>query len=59
MLTVVGLFGRCSIYLCIVDTLTLVAFTFVVFPFSISFVLMVFVFVASAYCFQVKDISWY
>ena len=43
-------------YFCIVYTLALVTFAFVVFAFSISFILMIFVFVAHAYCFQVNDI---
>ena len=39
-------------------TLTLVAFTFVVFAFSIAFILMVFVFEAFA-CFHVNDIMFF
>ena len=49
MLVVSGLFERCSMYLCIVSTLNLVAF-------SISFILIVFVFVAYGYCFHVNYI---
>ena len=49
MLVVGCLFGRCSMYLCIVYTLTLVAF-------SMSFILMIMVFVAFPYCFHMNDI---
>ena len=49
MFVVSGLFERCSMYLCIAYTLTLVAF-------SNSFIFMVLVFVAFAYCSHAKDI---
>ena len=52
MFVVLGLFGTCSMYLCIAYTLPIVAFAFVAYAFSISFILMVIVFVGIAYYFQ-------
>ena len=53
MLVTVGLFGKCSMYLYIVDILTLVVVAFVVFAFSISYFLFLFL---QLYCFHVNDI---
>ena len=56
MLSVVGSFVMCSIY--IVYTLPLVAFAFVAFTFSIAFILVIFVFVVFFIVFKGNDMSF-